>query len=136
MAFAVKVPMNVSISSHGKFGGSGITKTGFQSMRKSFVSAVMSSSTAQNVENLSIKSKDIGLPIMVLTTPLSIYLNICTLLIFFLYCIICACTLIVIVLLVMFVACILLLFKMNRPHLTFAAKGLQIYCCHWSFLLS
>lgn len=42
-------------------------KNGVFSVRRSFVSvsAVMSSTPAQNVENLSIKSKDIGLPIMV-----------------------------------------------------------------------
>ncbi|KNA22564.1 hypothetical protein SOVF_032390 [Spinacia oleracea] len=68
MAFVVKVPGNVSISSQCKFGGfsgSRVGKSGFQNGRRSFVSAVMSSSPAQNVENLSIKSKDIGLPILV-----------------------------------------------------------------------
>lgn len=71
MAFVVKVPGNVSISSQCKFGGfsgSRVGKSGFQNGRRSFVSAVMSSSPAQNVENLSIKSKDIGLPILVLTS--------------------------------------------------------------------
>ncbi|XP_010693046.1 4-hydroxy-tetrahydrodipicolinate reductase 2, chloroplastic isoform X2 [Beta vulgaris subsp. vulgaris] len=68
MASVVKVPVSVSFPSQGKFGGycgSEIRKSGFQSVRRSWVSAVMSSSPAQNVENLSIKSKNIGLPIMV-----------------------------------------------------------------------
>ncbi|KAL2924085.1 4-hydroxy-tetrahydrodipicolinate reductase 2 chloroplastic, partial [Bienertia sinuspersici] len=67
MAFVVKLPVNASIS-QGKiagYSGFGIRKIGCQSLRRSFVSAVMSSSPEQNVENLSIKSKEIGLPIMV-----------------------------------------------------------------------
>jgi len=69
MAFMVKVPTNVY--SQGKFGaclnGGGMKQNGVFSVRRSVVSvsAAMSSTPAQNVENLSIKSKDIGLPIMV-----------------------------------------------------------------------
>ncbi|KAL2943702.1 4-hydroxy-tetrahydrodipicolinate reductase 2 chloroplastic [Bienertia sinuspersici] len=68
MAFVVKLPLNASIASQGKIGGFsgfGIKKIGCQSLRRSFVSAAMSSSLEQTVGNLSIKSKEIGLPIMV-----------------------------------------------------------------------
>lgn len=68
MAFVVKVPVNLSISSQGRFGGfsgSSHRKFGFQNGCRSLVSAVLSSSPAQNIEKLSMKSKDIGLPIMV-----------------------------------------------------------------------
>ncbi|CAO2833520.1 unnamed protein product [Amaranthus hypochondriacus] len=68
MAFVVKLPITVSISSQCKVGGiSGckLRNSGFQTMPRTLVSAVMSSNTAQNVENLSVKAKDIGLPIMV-----------------------------------------------------------------------
>lgn len=70
MAFVVKLTITVSISSQCKVGGiSGckLRNSGFQTMPRTLVSAVMSSNTAQNVENLSVKAKDIGLPIMVLT---------------------------------------------------------------------
>lgn len=66
MAFVVKVP--VSICSEGKFGAvtcGGRMKNGVHSARRTLVSASVSSSPAQNLELLSTKSKDIGLPIMV-----------------------------------------------------------------------
>ncbi|CAO2835942.1 unnamed protein product [Amaranthus hypochondriacus] len=68
MAFVVKLPVTVSISSPSKVGGfswSKFRKSGFQCSSRTLVSAVMSNGTFQNVENLSVKSKDIGLPIMV-----------------------------------------------------------------------
>ncbi|XP_021764415.1 4-hydroxy-tetrahydrodipicolinate reductase 2, chloroplastic-like [Chenopodium quinoa] len=68
MAFAVKVPVNLSISSQCKFvgfPGNKFRNYGYENGRSLFVSAAMSSSPAPNVENLSIKSKDIGLPLMV-----------------------------------------------------------------------
>lgn len=68
MAFVVKVPVN--ICSPGKFGavasgGGRIIKNGVHTSRRFLVSASVSSSLAQNLELISTKSKDIGLPIMV-----------------------------------------------------------------------